>query len=188
MMASSMSSSCSIASGGALWRFISPWVRNSGGSPTRRCGSGDFDCTRARSRSPSVRAAAWYCGAARSRGSPAGGGAATPGRDGGGAGAAAGAGEGVSMRGAAAPADDRALDWLGVGAGVGGVAAAAAGASVAATGSARAGLSAGDTTAVSRPIRSEEHTSELQSLRHLVCRLLLVKKNENDIREHIVSD
>src|SRR5258705_6877270 len=25
-------------------------------------------------------------------------------------------------------------------------------------------------------IRSEEHTSELQSLRHLVCRLLLVKK------------
>src|SRR5437899_10255620 len=26
-------------------------------------------------------------------------------------------------------------------------------------------------------IRSEEHTSELQSLRHLVCRLLLVKKN-----------
>src|SRR5262245_63810314 len=28
------------------------------------------------------------------------------------------------------------------------------------------------------PIRSEEHTSELQSLRHLVCRLLLEKKNE----------
>src|SRR5436853_1006729 len=26
--------------------------------------------------------------------------------------------------------------------------------------------------------RSEEHTSELQSLRHLVCRLLLEKKNE----------
>src|ERR1035438_6867080 len=25
--------------------------------------------------------------------------------------------------------------------------------------------------------RSEEHTSELQSLRHLVCRLLLAKKN-----------
>src|ERR1039458_5428728 len=25
------------------------------------------------------------------------------------------------------------------------------------------------------PVRSEEHTSELQSLRHLVCRLLLVK-------------
>src|SRR5947199_1702053 len=28
-------------------------------------------------------------------------------------------------------------------------------------------------------IRSEEHTSELQSLRHLVCRLLLEKKKEN---------
>src|SRR5882724_13516086 len=27
--------------------------------------------------------------------------------------------------------------------------------------------------------RSEEHTSELQSLRHLVCRLLLEKKNYN---------
>src|SRR5262245_65133964 len=26
------------------------------------------------------------------------------------------------------------------------------------------------------PVRSEEHTSELQSLRHLVCRLLLEKK------------
>src|ERR1039458_1671408 len=29
-----------------------------------------------------------------------------------------------------------------------------------------------------RPIRSEEHTSELQSLRHLVCRLLLEKKKK----------
>src|SRR5262245_63986621 len=28
--------------------------------------------------------------------------------------------------------------------------------------------------------RSEEHTSELQSLRHLVCRLLLEKKKEHD--------
>src|SRR5258705_9181653 len=28
-------------------------------------------------------------------------------------------------------------------------------------------------------IRSEEHTSELQSLRHLVCRLLLEKKKTN---------
>src|SRR5436853_5207547 len=28
--------------------------------------------------------------------------------------------------------------------------------------------------------RSEEHTSELQSLRHLVCRLLLEKKNKID--------
>src|ERR1039458_8678791 len=31
-------------------------------------------------------------------------------------------------------------------------------------------------TRVRRPARSEEHTSELQSLRHLVCRLLLEKK------------
>src|SRR5947199_6484770 len=30
--------------------------------------------------------------------------------------------------------------------------------------------------------RSEEHTSELQSLRHLVCRLLLEKKKERDER------
>src|SRR5262245_62691956 len=30
----------------------------------------------------------------------------------------------------------------------------------------------------STPCRSEEHTSELQSLRHLVCRLLLEKKKE----------
>src|SRR5947199_3429642 len=31
--------------------------------------------------------------------------------------------------------------------------------------------------------RSEEHTSELQSLRHLVCRLLLEKKNKIRIGE-----
>src|SRR5262245_65317897 len=30
-----------------------------------------------------------------------------------------------------------------------------------------------------RHARSEEHTSELQSLRHLVCRLLLEKKKKN---------
>src|SRR5437899_9789291 len=32
---------------------------------------------------------------------------------------------------------------------------------------------------VSRRLRSEEHTSELQSLRHLVCRLLLEKKKKD---------
>src|SRR5258705_9238949 len=32
-----------------------------------------------------------------------------------------------------------------------------------------------------RIIRSEEHTSELQSLRHLVCRLLLEKKKKKDM-------
>src|SRR5439155_9671998 len=31
---------------------------------------------------------------------------------------------------------------------------------------------------VSVPVRSEEHTSELQSRGHLVCRLLLAKKNQ----------
>src|SRR5947209_12145867 len=30
------------------------------------------------------------------------------------------------------------------------------------------------------PLRSEEHTSELQSRQYLVCRLLLEKKKEND--------
>src|SRR5258705_2961408 len=30
--------------------------------------------------------------------------------------------------------------------------------------------------------RSEEHTSELQSLRHLVCRLLLEKKKERPVK------
>src|SRR5438045_7594461 len=33
--------------------------------------------------------------------------------------------------------------------------------------------------------RSEEHTSELQSLRHLVCRLLLEKKNKARLKHDI---
>src|SRR2546421_9096452 len=33
-------------------------------------------------------------------------------------------------------------------------------------------------------IRSEEHTSELQSRSDLVCRLLLEKKKKNDTRRH----
>src|SRR5471030_3403956 len=32
--------------------------------------------------------------------------------------------------------------------------------------------------------RSEEHTSELQSLRHLVCRLLLEKKKKKTKQQH----
>src|SRR5205814_7752828 len=32
-------------------------------------------------------------------------------------------------------------------------------------------------------LRSEEHTSELQSLRHLVCRLLLEKKKKKKIKK-----
>src|SRR6266496_6610007 len=34
---------------------------------------------------------------------------------------------------------------------------------------------------LSAPLRSEEHTSELQSRRDLVCRLLLEKKNSKNI-------
>src|SRR5439155_7546193 len=34
--------------------------------------------------------------------------------------------------------------------------------------------------------RSEEHTSELQSRGHLVCRLLLEKKKKKDHRENLV--
>src|SRR5687767_15335236 len=33
-------------------------------------------------------------------------------------------------------------------------------------------------TVIARPVRSEEHTSELQSLAYLVCRLLLEKKKD----------
>src|SRR5258705_8532674 len=35
--------------------------------------------------------------------------------------------------------------------------------------------------------RSEEHTSELQSLRHLVCRLLLEKKKKNNTQFKIAD-
>src|SRR5258705_9686141 len=41
---------------------------------------------------------------------------------------------------------------------------------------ARDGDHPGPAAAAPRASRSEEHTSELQSLRHLVCRLLLEKK------------
>src|SRR3712207_7821703 len=34
-------------------------------------------------------------------------------------------------------------------------------------------------------IRSEEHTSELQSRQYLVCRLLLEKKKQNSSRSHL---
>src|SRR2546422_5987375 len=36
-----------------------------------------------------------------------------------------------------------------------------------------------------RSLRSEEHTSELQSRLHLVCRLLLEKKKNEDNQRHI---
>src|SRR2546422_4597684 len=38
-----------------------------------------------------------------------------------------------------------------------------------------------------RPQRSEEHTSELQSRLHLVCRLLLEKKKKNNKNYEIVK-
>src|SRR5262245_65349340 len=41
------------------------------------------------------------------------------------------------------------------------------------------GQEVGAAVAPRRLFRSEEHTSELQSLRHLVCRLLLEKKKYN---------
>src|SRR5258705_4318361 len=41
-------------------------------------------------------------------------------------------------------------------------------------------LFASSVTLPDRSVRSEEHTSELQSLRHLVCRLLLEKKKIDD--------
>src|SRR5947199_3824178 len=41
---------------------------------------------------------------------------------------------------------------------------------------------------INSPYRSEEHTSELQSLRHLVCRLLLEKKKKATIRPAIHLD
>src|SRR2546429_2861061 len=37
------------------------------------------------------------------------------------------------------------------------------------------------------PPRSEEHTSELQSRLHLVCRLLLEKKKTNNTTEHLIQ-
>src|SRR5690625_6408466 len=37
-------------------------------------------------------------------------------------------------------------------------------------------------------LRSEEHTSELQSRGHLVCRLLLVKKNEKATEAEAAGD
>src|SRR5438046_7745102 len=36
-------------------------------------------------------------------------------------------------------------------------------------------------------VRSEEHTSELQSLTNIVCRLLLEKKKENHYHQHLVT-
>src|ERR1039458_10479028 len=53
------------------------------------------------------------------------------------------------------------------------------GASLAMPGMRGAGRKDRATTVQGAIQRSEEHTSELQSLRHLVCRLLLEKKKKN---------
>src|SRR5437899_5197783 len=47
-------------------------------------------------------------------------------------------------------------------------------------------LGVGRATVARLQARSEEHTSELQSLRHLVCRLLLEKKKD-DLLERVVE-
>src|SRR5438874_9141983 len=58
-------------------------------------------------------------------------------------------------------------------------------------GEGRSGLLAGELRA--RGARSEEHTSELQSRRDLVCRLLLEKKKKNicdgllEVNDHVTS-
>src|SRR5258708_29298352 len=41
--------------------------------------------------------------------------------------------------------------------------------------------------AVGSRLRSEEHTSELQSPDHLVCRLLLEKKKKNTLDNRVIS-
>src|SRR5439155_11427441 len=58
-------------SGGVAWRFISPCVRNTGGSPTRRCRSEEADCTSFLSSSPRARSAPLYCVTPKSPGRPA---------------------------------------------------------------------------------------------------------------------
>src|SRR5690348_18067686 len=47
----------------------------------------------------------------------------------------------------------------------------------------RDGMSGRHRATASNSTRSEEHTSELQSPVHLVCRLLLEKKNTNGVNE-----
>src|SRR5687767_15706025 len=47
-------------------------------------------------------------------------------------------------------------------------------------------LLAPNSTGVATPVRSEEHTSELQSLAYLVCRLLLEKKKKKKKSKHVI--
>src|ERR1700716_1083203 len=73
MTARSIISSWSDERGEVACRFISPCVRNTGGSPTRRCRSEEAECTSFLSSSPSARSAPLYCVAAKSPGRPLGG-------------------------------------------------------------------------------------------------------------------
>src|SRR3712207_8071436 len=45
-----------------------------------------------------------------------------------------------------------------------------------------------DTGRLKSPLRSEEHTSELQSRQYLVCRLLLEKKKNNTHPNFVIND
>src|SRR5690625_6132228 len=64
---------------------------------------------------------------------------------------------------------------------------ATAGAAAVAVGVDRAGAGGGDgRDHADGATRSEEHTSELQSRGHLVCRLLLEKKKEKEQHTHAV--
>src|SRR5258705_5587721 len=71
-----------------------------------------------------------------------------------------------------------------IGAIIGGIAGGGKGAAI---GAAAGGGVGGGVQAAGhgQQIRSEEHTSELQSLRHLVCRLLLEKKKTIEGSSHI---
>src|SRR5436853_3729256 len=55
------------------------------------------------------------------------------------------------------------------------------------TSACQSALVRGITAAAAEAGRSEEHTSELQALRHLVCRLLLEKKKDADDKKERVD-
>src|SRR5512143_853107 len=94
MIASSSSVSSSLVSAAPSCRAIWPWVRNTGGSPTRRCRSDDSLPTSCFRRATRRASAARYWSPANSPGNARGGGGS-------------GGATGLSIRGAAAIADGR---------------------------------------------------------------------------------
>src|SRR2546429_1440519 len=56
------------------------------------------------------------------------------------------------------------------------------------SGTARTILTPSSRKVDSRSARSEEHTSELQSRLHLVCRLLLEKKNDKRLNRELLAE